>query len=159
MKVSFPSNLSDGARLDVCCENLWSPLDKAFIDVRVFNPQAESNWKKTIHQMHVSHEAEKKTEYMPQTIQVLVEKGSLTAVLFSTSGGMGRECDKLVRQIAMKLSQKREERYCDEVGFVRRRIRYDLIRTCDTAIRGYKKSTAPDEKIQDLEFNLRPVAY
>ena len=54
------SNLSDGARLDVSCINLWSPLDKAFIDVRVFNPQAESNWKKTRKQMYVSHEAEKK---------------------------------------------------------------------------------------------------
>ena len=73
----------------------WSPLDKAFIDVRVFNPQAESNWKKIIKQMYVSHE---------------VENGSLTAAVFSTSGGMGRECDKLVRQIAMKLSQKRGER-------------------------------------------------
>ena len=50
----------------------------------------------------------------------------------------------------MKLSHKRGERYCDE----RRRIRYDLIRTCVIAIRGYKKSTAPAEKIQDLEFNL-----
>ena len=58
---------------------------------------------------------------MPQTIQV--EKGSLTYAVFSTSGGMGRECDKLVGQIAIKLSQKRGERYCDVVGFVRRRIR------------------------------------
>ena len=54
------SNPSDGARLDVSCRNLWSPLDKACIDVRVFNPQAESNWKKTRKQMYVSHEAEKK---------------------------------------------------------------------------------------------------
>ena len=33
---------------------------------------------------------------MPRTIQV--EKGSLTAAVFSTLGWMGRECDKLVRQ-------------------------------------------------------------
>ena len=59
----------------------------------------------------------------------------------------------------MKLSQKRGEIYCDVVGFVRRRLGYDLIRTCVIAIRGYKKSTAPAEKIQDLEFNLCPVAY
>ena len=102
----------------------------------------------------MSHETEKKTEYMPRLIQA--EKGSLTAAVFSTSG---RECDKLVRQIAMKLSQKRGERYCDVVGFVLRRIRYDLVRTCVIAIRGYKKSTAPAEKIQYLEFNIRPVAY
>ena len=44
------SNLRDGARLDVSCRNWWSPLDKALIDVRVFNPKAESYWKKTIQQ-------------------------------------------------------------------------------------------------------------
>ena len=61
----------------------------------MFNPQAVSNWKKTSQQMYVSHEGEKKTEYMPRTFQV--------DMLFSTSGGMGRECDKLVTvtQIAM----------------------------------------------------------
>ena len=29
------SNLSDGARLDISCRNLWSPLAKALIDVRI----------------------------------------------------------------------------------------------------------------------------
>ena len=46
----------------------------------------------------------------------------------STSGGMGKESDKLMRQIAMKFGEKRGERYCDVVGFVRGRIRYDLIK-------------------------------
>ena len=90
-------------------------------------PPLGSNWTTTIKRMYVSHEAEKNTEYMPRLIQV--EKGSLTAAVFSISGGMGRECDKLVRQIAMKLSQKRGERYCDVVGFVRRRIRYAMSMT------------------------------
>ena len=48
------SNLSDGARLDISCRNLWSPLAKAFIDVRIFNPQAESNWNKSVQQMYNS---------------------------------------------------------------------------------------------------------
>ena len=34
---------------------------------------------------------------MPRLIQV--EKGSLVAAVFSTSGGIGRECEKLLRQI------------------------------------------------------------
>ena len=78
----------------------------------------------------------------------------------STSGGMGKEMDMLVRQIATKLSVKRGERYSDTVGFVRRRVRCDLgdlIRTCVIALRGHKKTTAPDS-IRDLDFNLRPVA-
>ena len=39
----------------------------------------------------------------------------------------------------------------------RRRLSFDLLRTCVIALQGYKKSTAL-EKIEDLEFNLRPVA-
>ena len=54
------SNLSDGARLAISCRNLWSPLAKALIDVRIFNPQAESNWNKSVQQMYNSHEEEKK---------------------------------------------------------------------------------------------------
>ena len=43
---------------------------------------------------------------------------------------MGKERDMLVRQIAMKLSVKRGERSSDTVGFVRRRIRFYLLRNC-----------------------------
>ena len=97
----------------------------------------------------------KKKEYGPRVLQV--EKATMTAAVMSTSGGLSKECDKLVRQIAMKLSLKRGERYSDVVGFIRRRLRFDLLRTCVIALRGFKKNAAP-EKIEDLEFNLRPVA-
>ena len=49
-----------------------------------------------------SHQNEKKTEYGPRAREV--EKATLTAAVMSTSGGMGKEMDMLVRQIAMKLS-------------------------------------------------------
>ena len=60
-KLPLGSNLSGGARLDVSCINLWAPLSRAFIDVRVFNPQAQSNWSKTksIPAVHVSRQNEK----------------------------------------------------------------------------------------------------
>ena len=37
----------------------------------------------------------------------LAEKATLTAAVMSTSGGMGKEMDVLVRQVATKLSVKR----------------------------------------------------
>ena len=55
--------------------------------------------------MYTSHQNEKKTEYGPRTREV--EKATLTAAVMSTSGGMGKEMDVLVRQIATKLSVKR----------------------------------------------------
>ena len=78
------SNLNDGARLDISCRNLWSPLAKALIDVRIFNPQAESNWNKSVQQMYNSHEEKKKKEYGPRVLQV--EKATMTAAVMSTSG-------------------------------------------------------------------------
>ena len=66
---------------------------------------------------------------------------------------MGKEMGMLVRQIAMKLSVKRGERHSDTVGFVRRRIRFDLLRTCVISLRGYMKTAAP-ESIRDLDSNL-----
>ena len=87
------SNLSDGARLiDVSCINLWSPLSRAFLDVRIFNPQAQSNWNKSISAMYTSHQNEKKTEYGPRTREV--KKATLTAAVICTSGGMGKEMDR-----------------------------------------------------------------
>ena len=43
-KLPPGSNTADGARLDVSARSLYSPLDKAFIDIRVFNSLAKSNW-------------------------------------------------------------------------------------------------------------------
>ena len=75
---------SDGARLDVRCINLWFPLSRPFIDVRMFNPQAQNNWNKTfLAIMYVSHQNEKKTEYGPRAREV--EKATLTAAVMSTS--------------------------------------------------------------------------
>jgi len=153
-KLPPGSNLSDGARLDVSCINLWSPLSRAFIDVRVFNPTAPSNATKKIPSMYVAHENEKKTEYNPRAMQ---EHATFTPAVLSTSGGMGKEFERLVRQMAMKISLGRGERYSDTVGFIRRRIRFDLLKTCVISLRGYKKNPVP-ERISDLDFNLRPVA-
>ena len=119
--------------------NLWSPLAKAFIDVRVFNPQAKANWVKSIPQMYKSHEEEKKQGYLPRVLQV--EKGTFTPAVFSTSGGMGKEADRLLRRMAERMSIKRGENYSSVVSFLRRRFRFDLLKTCVIAMRGYKKPT------------------
>ena len=67
----------------------------------------------------------RRRQYDPRARRV--EKATLTAVVMSTSGGMGKEMDTLVRQIATKLSVQRGERYSDTVGFLKRRLRFDLL--------------------------------
>ena len=154
-KLPKGTNIADGARLDVSAINLWSPLARAFVDVRVFNSQAQSNATKSIPQMYISHENQKKTEYLPRVLQV--EKATFTPLVFSTSGGIGKEADKFIKRIAERMSMKRGEKYSNIMGFLRRRYRFDLLRTCIISLRGYKKGATP-EKIESLDIDLRPTS-
>ena len=58
------SNVSDGARADVSALSFWTPLSRAFFDIRVFDPQAPTNWSKDIPQMYKHHEELKKENIM-----------------------------------------------------------------------------------------------
>ncbi len=138
--------------------SFWSRLDRAFVDVRVLHPQAPSNSGSSIHQMYHSHERSKKYEYNACVLNV--EKATFTPLVFTTTGGMGQEATKFVKSLADKIAAKKQERYCDVIAFIRRRLRFDLLKTCLISIRGFrgsaKKSCGSD--INYLDFNLRPQA-
>ena len=150
------SNIKDGARLDVSARGIWTPLSRAFLDIRVFNPQDQTNKSKSLAQTYVTHENQKKREYNSRVINI--EKGSFTPVVFSTSGGMGQEAEKLLKRIATKIAYKRKEDYCHTISFLRRRYRFDLLRTCVIALRGYRGAYKPDA-IAQLDLNLQETVY
>ena len=58
--------------------------------------------------MYTSHENEKRTEYLPRVLQV--EKVTFTPAVFSTSGGIGKEADALIRRMAERISAKSKDR-------------------------------------------------
>ena len=86
------SNTSNKARLDVSCRGFWTPLDKTFMDIRVFNPNALSNVNKNIIAMYHSHVREKKTHYNQRVINI--EHGTFTVY---TNGvfDFGRRCCRM----------------------------------------------------------------
>ena len=96
--------------------------------------------------MYTSHENEKKTEYLPRGLQV--EKATFTPAVFSTSGGIGKE----------RMSAKRGETYSSVVSFLRRRFRFNRLKTCIIALRGYKKPSSTPAKIETLDMDLRGIA-
>ena len=122
------TNIADGARSDVSVVGLWQPLNRAFLDIRVFNPHALSNAAKEIDQMYIHHELAKKREYNARILEV--EKGTFTPVVFSCSGGASTEASRLLKAIALKLSRKRGEKYSVTINFLRRRISSNVLRTC-----------------------------
>ena len=151
------TNTKDGARLDTSVRGFWTPLDRAFTDIRVLHPQALSNCNKNLFQMYRSHECEKKRKYNARVLQI--EKASFTPLVFSTTGGMGAEADRFYKHLAQKISMKSGQRYSDTVAFIRRRLRFDLLKTCLISIRGYRgKHNAKPAEMDSLDLNLRPQA-
>ena len=152
----LPSGTTTGeeAKLDVCARNLWSPLAKAFADVRVFHPQASTNSTKSISAMYRAHEMEKKRKYNSRVINV--EKATFTPLVFSTSGGMGIEATAFYKRVAERVDNKTLQRYSDVVSFIRRRLRFDLLKTTLIALRGFRglKANSLSSPIGDLDMNL-----
>ena len=127
------------------------------IKITVFHAQAPSN--KALGSptnMYNSHERQKKNLYNKRIVEV--EHGTFTPIVLSTTGGMGREAHMFFKKLADKLSRKSGQRYSEAMTFIRKRIRFDLLRTTVIALRGergLKSSIAV--KIADLDINLEPV--
>ena len=56
----------------------------------------------------------------------------------------------------MKLAVKRSETYATSISFVRRRVAFDLLRTCVISLRGDRGSKR-DGPIQDLDYGLKDM--
>ena len=145
------SNIKDGARSDISALSIWSPLCKAFFDVRVFNPLATTNWTKDLKKMYTTHENEKKKEYNQRILQI--EKGTFTPLVFSCSGGAGPEAVSLIKHLASLIRDKKQEPYSKVISVIRRRIRFDILRSCNLSLRGFRGKNVV-EPLTELDYEL-----
>ena len=81
------ANTSAEARLDVSARGVWSRNQRAFFDIRVFNPNARRFQGQSLKQSYVTNEKEKKRMYNNRILQV--ENGTFTPLVFNAFGGMG----------------------------------------------------------------------
>ena len=150
------SNCSDGARADVSALGFWLPFNRAFFDIRVVNPLALSNSTKELSAMYADHEKGKKREYNERILQI--EKGSFSPVVFSCFGGAGPEANAVIRKLAVKICEKRNETYSDTVSYLRKKFCFAIIKTCVLSFRGERpsgKATENDECIpEEVEFSF-----
>jgi hypothetical protein len=136
---NFPNrsaNRTDEARLDVSATGLWVPYQKAFLDVRVFNPSAKKY--RAIDQAFIMNEREKKNEYCQRVLQV--ENGTFSPLVFSINGGMGKECMAVYKRIAQMMADKRESTsYSECITFIRTKLSFAVLRSAMRCIRGSRK--------------------
>ena len=148
------SNVTDNARSDVSAVGLWHPMNRAFIDVMVFNPHAPSNAATSLKQTYIRHEQDKKRSYLARILQV--EKGTFSPAVFSCSGGASPETSKLLQAIAEKMAVKRKESYNIMINFLRRRISFDILRSCLMSFRGVRDGNSAVE-IGDLDIGRQEM--
>ncbi|CAH3044398.1 unnamed protein product [Porites lobata] len=97
------SNKAQDARLDIHAQRHRS----AFFDVRVCNPNAV--WDLEPQQIYRIHENEKKRLYSKRVLDI--EHGTFTPLVFTTTGGMGKECLMYHSRLAQLIAIKKGEQH------------------------------------------------
>ena len=147
-------NQAENARADFSGIGVWGPMQKTFLDVRVTHPNAPTHINKDMAQVYREQEQEKKRAYNERIIQV--ENGSFTPIVFSTFGGMGKEAESFHKRLAQLIAEKRNENYSHVVNYLRTRLRFCLLKSVLTSIRGVRGKWGKEDitPLSSLSFNL-----
>ena len=125
----------DGACLDVAMYGFWGGrFEKAFVDVRVFNPSAQSNRHSPLSSVYRKHEQEKRRQYYQRIREV--EKATFTPLVLSTTGRMGRAATTFYKRLASMVGEKRGVTYATTLNWIRCRLSFALLRLQSCPLEG-----------------------
>ena len=94
----------DGARLDIAANGFWGGRhERAYFDVRVFNPLAPSN-RQPLAACYRKHENIKKRAYEQRVREI--EHGSFTPIVLSLTGGLGKAANLCYKRLASMIAAK-----------------------------------------------------
>ena len=107
--VHRTANSQNSARLDVAADSFWgNDRQRAFFDVRVFNPHAPSYQNTPLAQCYRKNEQEKKRAYDQRIREI--EHGSFSPLVFSTTGGMGTTATVVYKRLAAMMAENMRSR-------------------------------------------------
>ena len=134
------STKDDEARLDIRAQGFWDNRhQRAFFDVRVFNPNAPSYRKLHLASAYHRQEREKQRKYEQRVREV--ELGSFTPLIFSSSGGMAKSTAVAYKRLASLLANKRDQPYSVVLAWLRCHLSFSLLRSAITCLRGARSTT------------------
>jgi len=127
------TNKSNEARCDVSARGLWNRGQKAYVDIKVFNPLSKIYHNKNVQAMYRTNEQTKKGSYNTRVLEV--ENATFTPLVFSCFGGQGFECKRFYQRINEKLSEKRDVPPSVSMKYIRTKISFSLIRSALLCLR------------------------
>ena len=145
------ANITDDARLDIAARGFWISGQRAFFDIRVFNPMARRYESQELNKAYEINEREKKRQYNERILEV--EHGSFTPLVMTALGGMGREASQFYSRLSESIAEKRKERYSVIKNWISRKISFALVNCDCMCVRG-SRSIYPLREI-DLENDPR----
>ena len=145
------ANTADEARLDISARGFWQDGQRAFFDVRVFNPFAPTHLHSTIAKCFEINEREKKRKYNQRIIQL--EHGTFSPLVFTPYGGTSRETEHVIKTLCAKLALKRKLPYSIVTNWFRSKLSFVLLRSAILCIRGTRDwRTATQTNTDDIEL-------
>ena len=132
------ANVEDGAHLDVVAEGFWDHRQKAFFDVKVFNPLAPTYSSTSLSQCYRRAELGKRRMYEEHIREI--EHGSFTPLVFSCSGGTGPLASIVYKRLANLISERSNQDYSLTSYWLRCRLNFSLLRSAITCLRGSRSS-------------------
>ena len=142
------ANRRPEARLDISANGFWTPGQRVFLDVRVFDLNAQRYRGLELHKCFKRNEDEKKRMYNQRVLEV--ENATFTPLVFATNGGMGRECRTFFKRLAQMISEKRHIDYAVASNFIRTKLSFSLLRSTLLCIRG-SRTYRRDHELSDME--------
>jgi len=82
--------VNDEARFDISATGFWTPGQRVFLDVRVFDLNAQRYRDLELKKCFLRNQNEKSKTYGDWVLNI--ENGIFTPLVFAANGGMAREC-------------------------------------------------------------------
>ena len=91
---------------------------------------------------------------------IIIEHGTFTPLIFTSTGGMGKECLQYHSRLAQLISIKKGEDYAKTISWIRARTSFALLRSALICLRGSraKRKAFCDFKNVDIDIEIQEGA-
>ena len=112
-------------------------------------------WSYTDIQIYRNHENEKKRLYLRRVLDI--EHGTFTPLIFTSTGGMGKECLQYHSRLAQLISIKKGENYAKTISWIRARRSFVLLRSALICLGGsrVRRKAFCDFKNVDIDIEVQ----
>ena len=141
--------------MDIHARGFWEHQRSAFVDVRIWHPNAESYKDLEPQQIYRMHENEKKRLYSRRVLDI--GHGTFTPLVFTTTGGMGKECLRYHSRLAERIAIKKGEQYAKTMSWIRSRISFALLRSALICLRGSRARRRIQRDIKNADIDIETV--